>query len=192
MMFSLKGDQLLSPEKPRSIFVGGIHGVGKSTICSKICAKFKIPHLIAGDIIRTFKKANSIHHVDQGKLVGDIPVNQDILISALNEMAITHSFYVLDGHFTLFDSSAVVHPVPIATFSTMSPVMMFLVVDEPELIQSRLLLRDKVRYRSEILSEMQDAEVDHAFMISRSLDIELHKVHSFSEIHAILASHFES
>jgi len=192
MMSSLKEEPL--SENPKPIFIGGIHGVGKSTICAKICAELNMPHLIAGDVIRKFKKTNSIHHVDQGKRVGNIPVNQDILVSALNKIVIDHSSYVLDGHFTLFDSSGAVHPIPISTFSAINPAIMFLVVDEPELIQSRLLSRDEETYCPKALGEMQDAEVDHASAVSKNLNIELHKVHplSFSEIHEILANHLDS
>jgi len=187
MMSSLE-ECLLLLKNSRPIFIGGIHGVGKSTLCSKVCSEFNIPHLVAGDVIRKFKEANSIHHVDQGKHVEDIPVNQDILISALNETAIDYSNYVLDGHFTLFDRLGAIHPVPMSTFSIINPVVLFVVVDKPESICSRLLSRDEDTYCPKVLGDMQDAEVTHAFEVAKDIGIQAHQVSpaSFSFINEII------
>jgi len=171
----------LQAEKPRPILVGGIHGVGKSTLISKVCAELRLPHLVASKVIHQFKIENRIEHKDTGKRTNNIDANQDVLISALNNAAIESPTYILDGHFTLFDSHGAIQTVPTSTFMAIKPIGLFVIIDDPESIQSRLLLRDEKAYCSTQLEEMQLAEVNHAANVARDLGIKLHKISSVSE-----------
>jgi len=145
--------------------------------------------LVAGDVIRKYKEEYSIHHADQGKRVGDIPANQDVLVSALSDIAVDGAKYILDGHFSLFDSLGAVHPVPISTFIAINPAVLFVVVDEPEEIRLRLLLRDEDVYCPKELGAMQDAEVEHAIEVAKHIGIQLYKVSttSLSQITEVIA-----
>jgi adenylate kinase len=168
----------LQPKKPRPIFVGGIHGVGKSTICSDICAEFNIPHLTASDLIRQYKKETLIQDVDREKRVGNISTNQDILITALNNSVIEDDTYILDGHFTLFDSLGLVKPIPTNVFFQIKPKALFVITEKPETIQLRLMDRDESDYNLYKLSEMQKAETVHARRVSEEIGVNLHEVSS--------------
>jgi len=171
---------LLQPEKPRPIFIGGIHGVGKSTVASKVCTELNFPHLTASEVIHKFKEKKLIESVDEGKLSNDINLNQDVLISALNHMVINNTNYILDGHFTLFDSEGTIQQVPTSTFSVINPIGLFVIIDKPESIRSRLLLRDKKTYCKIKLEEMQNAELDHASNVAKYLGVDLHEISPIS------------
>ncbi|MDQ6968012.1 MAG: ATP-binding protein [Mariprofundaceae bacterium] len=171
----------MQPDKPRPIFIGGIHGVGKSTTCSKVSDELNIPHLTASDLIRQYKKEASIQDADQEKRVVDIPANQDILITALHNSVIAADTYILDGHFTLIDSLGAVKPVPISVFEEMNPKALFIITEKPELIQSRLLLRDEKDYCSKELRTMQDAEIEQAQKIAKGIDVPLYQI-SFASV----------
>ncbi|MGX7835966.1 AAA family ATPase, partial [Campylobacter fetus subsp. venerealis] len=60
-------------------FLGGIHGVGKGTLCSKIKKQLDIEHLTASELLN-WKEVNED---PKNKLVADIPDMQDRLIHSL-------------------------------------------------------------------------------------------------------------
>ena len=64
---------------PRKIlFVGGIHGVGKSTLCDSICERMNVAHHSASELISKFVKVSH----SANKRVTDVGKNQDVLIAA--------------------------------------------------------------------------------------------------------------
>ncbi|MBK7669563.1 MAG: AAA family ATPase [Sphingobacteriaceae bacterium] len=80
-------------------FVGGIHGVGKSTICKSICGKFNINYLSASEVLKWSKLNTDI----KNKKVDDISFTQDLLINGLNEQVNKSEHYILAGHYCLFN-----------------------------------------------------------------------------------------
>jgi len=169
---------LLRSKKPRPIFIGGIHGVGKSTICSDISTELNIPHLTASDVIRQYKKDTLIKNKDRGKRVHNIFSNQGILITALDSSVIKNDTFILDGHFTLFDSRGEVNPIPANVFFQIKPKALFVITEKPETIQLRLMDRDESDYNLHKLSEMQKAETVHARRVSEEIGVKLHEVSS--------------
>lgn len=166
----------LQPERLRPIFVGGIHGVGKSTLVAQICSELNLSHVIAGDVISKFKERRNIRDLDSAKRATDIAANQDVLVSALSELSFAHSPYILDGHYTLLNAHGVIRPIPLSTFKQIAPLCLLLITDKPELIQSRLMQRDGQTIDSSTLGKMQRAEMSHANSVARHLRIELHKI----------------
>lgn len=64
------------------IFVGGIHGVGKSTVCKQVGEKLGIEYLSASDVL----KWRDIKADYKDKNVEDIGYTQDKLIVGLNQI----------------------------------------------------------------------------------------------------------
>lgn len=155
-------------ELPPFLFVGGIHGVGKSTLCDSTFAPAGYHCVTASSLIRLAKS-----YSDRGKLVDDISDNQAALLKQLEVEKKTRSHLMLDGHFCLLNGHGVVEPIEIDVFRAMAPSALLLVKCEPELIAARLNNRDGKNWSPEMLRDFQAAEEDHAMKISEALQIRL-------------------
>jgi adenylate kinase len=139
------------------IFIGGIHGAGKGTICNKICAQTDFAHITASEILRW----NEISKPDNKK-VENIQDTQDRLISGIDKALKKNGSYLLDGHFCLFNSEGQVEKVPMETFKKIAPKLIAVVTTDVELIKQRLEKRDSQTYDFDTLKLMQDTERKYA------------------------------
>ena len=92
------------------VFVGGIHGVGKSTVVPQLARRLGIPHLEASDLIRRV----SSELVDSVKSVEDLAVNQTRLVEGLHDAAFGHSRLLLNGHYCVLRQGGTIAPIPIS------------------------------------------------------------------------------
>ena len=161
------------------LFVGGIHGVGKGTICTKLAAKYGFQHLTASEVLKWNEISDRIN-----KRVQDITSTQERLISNLNSIVKQDETYLLDGHFALLNSQGVPEKIQDSTFERINPTAVILLTDEPERILGRLNKRDNSGYALETLEEMQEMEIEHADHITKKLNIPLIKVKN-NDVHAL-------
>jgi len=159
---------LLLSQLPPFIFVGGIHGVGKSTLCSSTFAPAGYHCVTASSLIRLHKS-----HSDREKLVDDIPDNQKALIEQLELEKDARTHLLLDGHFCLLNGEGVVEPIQIEVFEEMSPSSLVLVKCDPKVVASRLTNRDKKEWCPEMLRKFQEAEEKHAERVAEVLQVVL-------------------
>jgi len=150
-------------------FIGGIHGVGKSTICRQICEFLQIEYLSASDLLNW----KDISDDALNKKVKDISSTQKRLINRLTNIIRKDKSYLLDGHYCLLNSSSQIETVPIETFIQINPISLNLILDDIENIILRLENRDQKAYDYEILSRMQEDELDYAEFLSKTLGINL-------------------
>lgn len=150
-------------------FIGGIHGVGKSTICSGICTTVGYKHLSASEVL----KWSELNADKQNKKVSDISLTQNKLILGLQQTILSTEKYLLDGHFCLLDSKNTVTQIPFATFEAINPQSLHLVVGNVIDIQNRLESRDSRDYDINLLEKMQQMELEYALEISNKLGISL-------------------
>jgi adenylate kinase len=155
----------------RIVFLGGVHGVGKSTICKSICALAGFDYLSASELIKWLEISTQ-----HNKLVKDINDTQDRLITALANHAGASSYYILDGHYCLLNNEGVVTNVPLDTFVKISPIGLGIVVDDPLKIKKRLEERDKHHYDIKHLEIMQENELDYAAYVANHLGLSLHTI----------------
>ena len=151
------------------IFVGGIHGVGKSTICETAAAQLGITHLIAGHLIREAKQIP----VEAGKGVASVSANQDVLVEALSRKVLSGHPYLMDGHFALLTSAGRVERVPLSTFQSIAPLAAVVIVDDPAAIANRLASRDGKHYDISALESLQAEEEANARFVCSELGISL-------------------
>ncbi len=154
------------------VFIGGIHGVGKGTICSKIQQELGLRHLSASEVLRWKEVSPDLSN----KLVKDIPDTQQRLIEGLENLTIPGERYILDGHFCLFDWDGRVNPVPIETFIKISPILLSIVVCDVKTVVNRLQARDSKHYNLDTVERMQKMELEHAKEVSKQLNIDLIKI----------------
>lgn len=151
------------------VFIGGIHGVGKSTVCQQICTQLEINHLSASDLI----KWGVLQQEVNTKCVENIQHTQDRLIIGLQEAIIKDQMYLLDGHYCLLNNEGSIEQVPQKTFEYMKPVLLSIIISDVIEIGQRLEVRDGTRYDSELLGLMQESELQYAQYLSQVLSIPL-------------------
>lgn len=146
------------------VFVGGVHGVGKSTFANSI--REKCPNmecLSCSTIIKWENPAN--------KKVEDVSETQNTLLSNLSYFVDQDKSYILDGHFCLLTEQGGIESVPIDVFEAISPSMIVVLKEEPCIICQRLAERDSYHYSLELIAEFQKKELNSANEVAESLGI---------------------
>ena len=150
-------------------FVGGIHGVGKSTICREICDELKLEYLSASELI----KWEVINEDIGNKKIQDISETQNRLIIGLKIINQESNYYILDGHYCLINKENDIVNVPIETFKFMNLFSLNIILGDTTEIKSRLEKRDNLPYSKEFLNEMQERELEYARYLSKTLGLPL-------------------
>jgi len=150
-------------------FIGGIHGVGKTTICKKICDEVKLEYLSASDLL----KWRDINEDSQNKKVKNIPATQDRLISGLAKTIQENKSYILDGHYCLLNSENKIINIPLDTFRQIKPISLSIILGDIIEIKDRLEIRDNRPYDQNLLNRMQQSELKYAKQLSMTLGIPL-------------------
>jgi adenylate kinase len=165
-------------------FIGGIHGVGKSTICKHICENLNINYLSASQII----KWAEFNDDAKNKKVTDIPLTQNRLIDELHQIIEKDKYYLLDGHYCLLNKESVITKIPFKTFEMINPNSLHLIINEISEIKSRIEERDKRSYDFNLLEEMQNTEINYAKELSVKLGVQLSigKECDYSQISSLL------
>jgi len=154
--------------KKKPIVIGGIHGVGKTTLCEKLSKELGIEHYTASDLIRKIK--NSYISI-KDKRAADINDNQNALVLAIENHINTNLPYFLDGHFCLLEKNYSISRIPKRTFQAINPVGVIIFYDDVLNIQKRLNARDNESYNLNLLSDFQEEEIDYSKEISEELKI---------------------
>lgn len=155
------------------VFVGGIHGVGKSSLCTNCANSLGIASHTASELIRRYSNRDTGLY----KEVVSVSGNQDSLINALRALP-SIGPYLLDGHFVIRSKTAGISIVPLSTFEAIAPRGIILVTGDPEVASQRMLARDAICVSATELSEMQRLEIDQARIVARTLGVKLIELHS--------------
>lgn len=151
------------------IFVGGIHGVGKSFFCDIVKSELSIFTFSASELIAERKKT----YFSNNKLIPDIDDNQLHLLSAISDLNSLGKQYLLDGHFCLLNAEGQVTRIPEKTFYDLHPNAIILLTENPDVIAERRKQRDGINYNLEDIGKFQDEEITYATEIANILGIPL-------------------
>lgn len=151
------------------IFIGGIHGVGKTTICNEIVSTYSLDFYSASDIIANSKK----EQFSSSKLIPDIEDNQFYLIDGIKNTKSVHQYSLLDGHLCLINDKREVSKIPEFVFDEIHPVALIIVIDEISTILKRLEKRDSNTYDSLFLEKFQNEELEYSRTLANRLNIPL-------------------
>lgn len=152
--------------KKKIIFVGGVHGVGKTTLCESMRSRLEVQHISASTLIS--RQKNISFSVD--KKTDAIADNQLALIKAIDELD-PNIVHLIDGHYCLLGKNGEVERVPIDTFIQMSPIGIVLLLDDEERISTRFEERDKIKYGVDKLKAFQKEEVEYFNQVSNVLGV---------------------
>lgn len=148
------------------IFIGGIHGVGKGTICKKIALETDLIHITASQILKWEEISDS-----DNKLVTNITSTQSRLIIGLKNLIKKDKKYLLDGHFCLLNSEGIPCRIDEDTFDQINPKAIVIVIDTVEKIFKRLEVRDGKVYDIKTLNELQELEIEYSKYLSDKYSI---------------------
>ena len=148
------------------IFIGGIHGVGKGTICKEIASRTDLVHITASEIL----KWNEISDIDN-KLVANISTTQERFVIGLKNLVKKNKKYLLDGHFCLLNSNQTPIKIDESTFDQINPKAIVIVIDNVEKITKRLKMRDGKIYDAEVLNQLQQMEIEYANYLANKYSI---------------------
>ena len=148
------------------IFIGGIHGVGKGTICKDIASRTELIHITASQVL----KWEEISKLDN-KRVENIISTQERLVIGLKNLIKKDSNYLLDGHFCLLNPEGIPSRIDEETFVKINPKILTVVIDNPHEIARRLAKRDGKIYTIEDLNMFQNMEIEYAKYLSEKYSI---------------------
>jgi len=154
--------------KSHMVFLGGVHGVGKSTICNEIFKGFGYQCVSASSLISAYGRVT-----DHDKRVEHIEENQLVLLEAIDKAKEKNWRLLLDGHFTLINGHGEVVPVDVEVFRAMNPNQLILIKGNSDEITNRLQSRDKKTWTNSFVSKFQKAEEDHARYVAKSIGVPL-------------------
>lgn len=159
------------------IFLGGVHGVGKTTMCDGISEKFGLKVISASAIIRA-ECANS--SLDSRTAVSNVGSNQGSLIRGVKRFVTdAPGNYLMDGHFALRTLAGEIEEIDANVFHSMGVNGLVCLVDDPEAIARRLVARDGEDHDVDAVAQLQAAELGAAESVSRTLGLRLTVVQAF-------------
>lgn len=147
------------------IFSGGIHGVGKGTLCKEVCAKLTLEHLSASEVLKWSEISEK-----ENKQVADFKLSQNRLISNLQQQVKVREKYLLDGHYCLLNYNLKPEKIDFETFELLNPFAFSIVVDEVQDIKKRLEQRDNKKYDYNLLSKFQQFELRYSIEVAKKLN----------------------
>ena len=151
-----------------TVFIGGVHGVGKTTFLDAMLKPLGFATFSASDLIKRHKRM-----IRKDKTVSDITGNQEGLIVESSKEAARCRLYALDGHFTLLSSGRKVQPIPIEVFASLRLDCIILLSDSCGQIQMRLMSRDGTKWPKALINSFKREEERQATRVAATLKIPL-------------------
>ena len=152
--------------KPTTVFIAGVHGVGKSTFSQR----YLLPHGLyctsASSIIR-----QNDGDVTKDKKTNHIADNQTKLLRGLNAIRKNYCDIALDGHFTLINGEHKIDPIPTQTFQDIKPDGIIVLRCPAAIIAERLRQRDATSWSVSFIDRFQKKETSTALSFARDNNI---------------------
>lgn len=151
------------------VFVGGVHGVGKTTFSRGLAERIGADQVSASELIRDARNCDEL----TTKRVANVERNQDLLVEGLNKASFRRKLVLLDGHFCLMESNGNYADVPLATFCAVAPAGVILLEADAVTIHERMTSRGGTVLAPYDIAEFQRRETERALWVSQQLGIEL-------------------
>lgn len=155
------------------IYIAGVYGVGKSTLCEKISRLTNLPFYSAGDLIS--EQVGETY--GENKKVRNKEHNQDVLIECINKKMIEVPTLIMAGHFCILGNDNRPEELPIFVYERMSISSIVLLEAEACEIIRNLEKRDNRKYSKELIDDFIKRERKYAIRISKILKVPL-KIYS--------------
>lgn len=148
-----------------TIFIAGVYGTGKSTLCSALSERLHIPAYSAGDLI----SAVNGERYGANKAVADKDNNQVLLSECVGELNQEYEQIILAGHFCIFNSNNGVEVLPESVYHTLNITRIVLLEADTQTIIDHLKRRDGKNYSKESVTALSDKEREQSERIAAQL-----------------------
>lgn len=148
-----------------TIFIAGVYGTGKSTLCAALSERLHIPAFSAGDLI----SAVNGEQYGANKAVADKDSNQILLAERVRELNRENGRIILAGHFCIFNADNGVEVLPESVYFALSVARIVLLEADVQTIIAHLRRRDGKDYSTESVSVLIEKERQQGERISRQL-----------------------
>lgn len=158
-----------------TIFVAGVHGVGKTFATKSACQKLGLVHATASQLIREERGQATW---DSAKMVSEVDQNQAALISAVRRIRESGATLVIDGHFVLRRTPGTHERLPIDVFRALECSSVLLIRSPVPVLLERLHARQDMSWTDIELAEFGKAEDVHSAEVAGVLGIPLKTLNS--------------
>lgn len=152
------------------VFVGGIHGVGKTYLGAPAAKHLGIRHATASQLIR---EERGLQTWGADKRVAGIDENQAALISAIARMRAGGQRLLLDGHFVLRSPDGSLTEVDVQVFRDLQMGAVLLLATDIEVVLGRLRERGDHSWSESELQLLAEREEAHARLVATELGLPL-------------------
>jgi adenylate kinase len=160
-----------------TIFVGGVHGVGKTDVCTRVSNQLTLSHFTASAMIKALDSSAVKQHT---KSVDSVPKNQDLLVQAVAQFYSSGtSRLILDGHFAVPNIVSQFEIVSADIFKQLQLDGVAVCFDDASQIHARRISRDKSSVGIQEIEGIQRIELEHGKFVAKSLGIPFFKVKAF-------------
>lgn len=156
-----------------TVFVAGVHGVGKTYLCQQYARKNGVIHESASGLILK-EKARADWSLD--KKAAEINDNQIALTRGVQKILKLGVPLLLDGHFVLIDARGDLVSLAIDVFSGLGLSGVILIEAREQLIIDRIAERDSAKSAVDV-RRFLELERAHAQFVCDSLSLPLHILH---------------
>ena len=162
-----------------TIFIAGVYGTGKSTLCSALSERLHIPAYSAGDLISEING----ERYGANKVVADKNKNQVLLTERVQELNRENERVILAGHFCIFNSDSEVEVLPESVYHTLNISRIVLLEADTQTIIEHLKRRDSKDYSEESVTALSNKEREQSEWIVEQLKcpLDIHKMTFTSE-----------
>ena len=140
------------------IFIGGVHGSGKTQLCKKIQERINCVYLSASQLLKWGKKEKTVDNVQE---------NQRILKELLKKEMQNDSLYLIDGHFAIWNNEYKCEKIPLDFFENLNIKCIILTVENCNVITERLLARNGIHVPSKNIESISNIEEEHSKFIAQ-------------------------
>ncbi len=157
-----------------TLFVGGVHGVGKTFVLKPVCEKLGVRHATASQLIR---EQRGLANWTISRQVEEVDENQLALVAAVRRIEQGGKAVVLDGHFVLRRGVNVHQRVNVETFAQLR-VQGVILLEAPSItIFDRLQQRRDSTWKMDEIQEFAQRELEHAESVCQQLGVPLVRLH---------------
>jgi adenylate kinase len=153
-----------------TLFVAGVHAVGKTYILQPVCERLGFKHATASQLI---KEQKGLANWSMSRQVGDIDENQRALLAAVERLQAEGPTLVLDGHFVLRRSPHVHEAIRADIFQQLKLHGVLLLEASPQVLIDRLAGRGDTSWCTEELEAFAAFEKAHATQVCEAMQIPL-------------------
>ncbi|KGS99265.1 ATP-binding protein [Burkholderia pseudomallei] len=153
-----------------TLFVGGIHAVGKTFVLKPVCEELGIRHATASQLIQ---EQRGLTNWTVSRQVDDIDANQRALVSAVRRLEEGGETVVLDGHFVLRRGVNVHEKIGVETFAQLTVRGVILLETSCEIVADRLRGRGDATWEQSEIEIFAQKELEHAQTVCAELGVPL-------------------